>query len=111
MQTTAVVLIEYQNDFTSPSGVLHEAVKGEQGIPYTLWFNQKYLICPLLLLLARLPPVHAMAGVMSSTGMLQKTVDIVAAARDKGALIVHAPITFSDDYREMGELVDGILAK
>ena len=43
--------------------------------------------------------------------MLQKTVDIVAAARDKGALIVHAPITFSDDYREMGELVDGILAK
>jgi hypothetical protein len=28
MQRTAVVLIEYQNDFTTPNGVLHEAVKG-----------------------------------------------------------------------------------
>lgn len=27
-KTTAVVLIEYQNDFTSPGGTLHEAVKG-----------------------------------------------------------------------------------
>lgn len=26
--TTALVLIEYQNDFTSPGGVLHDAVKG-----------------------------------------------------------------------------------
>ena len=27
-QRTAVVLIEYQNDFTSPGGSLHDAVKG-----------------------------------------------------------------------------------
>jgi len=27
-ETTAIVLIEYQNDFTSPGGVLHDAVKG-----------------------------------------------------------------------------------
>jgi ureidoacrylate peracid hydrolase len=27
-KTTAVVLIEYQNDFTSPGGTLHDAVKG-----------------------------------------------------------------------------------
>jgi ureidoacrylate peracid hydrolase len=26
--TTAIVLIEFQNDFTSPGGVFHEAVKG-----------------------------------------------------------------------------------
>ena len=26
--TTAVVLIEFQNDFTTPGGVLHDAVKG-----------------------------------------------------------------------------------
>ena len=77
MQTTAVVLIEYQNDFTSPGGVLHEAVK----------------------------------GVMQSTSMLDKTVETVNAARAKGALIIHSPITFSDDYRELGENVYGILAK
>lgn len=29
--TTAVVLIEYQNDFTSPGGVLHDAVAGVMG--------------------------------------------------------------------------------
>jgi nicotinamidase-related amidase len=29
--TTAVVLIEYQNDFTSEGGALHEAVKGVMG--------------------------------------------------------------------------------
>ena len=27
-KTTALVLIEYQNDFTSAGGVLHDAVKG-----------------------------------------------------------------------------------
>ena len=28
---TAVVLIEYQNDFTSPGGTLHDAVKADYG--------------------------------------------------------------------------------
>jgi nicotinamidase-related amidase len=30
-KTTAVVLIEYQNDFVSPGGTLHDAVKGVIG--------------------------------------------------------------------------------
>ena len=72
-----MVLIEFQNDFTSPGGVLHDAVK----------------------------------GVMGSTQMLDNTLATVNAARAKGALIVHAPITFSDDYREMGAGIYGILAK
>ena len=43
--------------------------------------------------------------------MLENTVATVSAARAKGALIVHAPITFSDDYRELGDNVYGMLAK
>mmetsp|Transcript_32451 Transcript_32451/g.71681 ORF Transcript_32451/g.71681 Transcript_32451/m.71681 type:complete len:232 (+) Transcript_32451:46-741(+) len=66
-KATAVVLIEYQNDFTTPNGKLHDAVK----------------------------------GVMASTNMLQNTIKTVDEARKKGALIVHAPITFSDDYKEI----------
>jgi len=58
-KTTAVVLIEYQNDFTSDGGALHGAV----------------------------------ADVMDSTGMLDNTVQLVAAARAAGATIMHAPIT------------------
>ena len=27
-ETTAIVLIEYQNDFTTPGGVFHDGVKG-----------------------------------------------------------------------------------
>ena len=60
-KTTAVVLIEYQNDFTSDGGALHGAV----------------------------------ADVMDSTGMLDNTVQLVAAARAAGATIMHAPITFA----------------
>ncbi len=71
---TAVVLIEYQNDFTSDGGALHGAVQ----------------------------------PVMESTGMLDNTRSLVAAARDAGATIVHAPITFAEGF---GELADpyGIL--
>ena len=58
-KTTALVLIEYQNDFTSDGGALHGAV----------------------------------AEVMESTGMLDKTVQLVTAARAAGATIMHAPIT------------------
>ncbi len=72
---TAIVLIEYQNDFTSEGGVLHEAVK----------------------------------PVMQSTGMLGNTVAAVAKARELGALIVHAPITFTPDYHELSPTPYGIL--
>mmetsp|Transcript_32312 Transcript_32312/g.82080 ORF Transcript_32312/g.82080 Transcript_32312/m.82080 type:complete len:236 (-) Transcript_32312:405-1112(-) len=73
---TAVVLIEYQNEFATPGGKLHDAVK----------------------------------GVMASTNMLANSQALVKAARDKGVMVVHAPITFSDDYRELPNDPYGILA-
>ena len=75
-RSTAVVLIEYQNDFTSEGGALHEAVK----------------------------------PVMQSTGMLGNTAKTVAKAREAGALIVHAPISFAPDYPELSPKPYGILA-
>ncbi len=72
---TALVLIEYQNDFTSEGGVLHDAVQ----------------------------------GVMESTGMLDNTRRLVEAARDAGATIVHAPITFAAGYGELSQHPYGIL--
>ena len=74
---TAVVLIEYQNDFTSEGVALHGAVE----------------------------------PVMESTGMLDNTARLVAAARAAGATIVHAPITFAPGYGELGnqDKVYGIL--
>ena len=72
---TAVVLIEYQNDFTSEGGALHGAVQ----------------------------------EVMDSTGMLDNTRRLVEAAREAGATIVHAPITFAPGYGELAEHPYGIL--
>ena len=72
---TAVVLIEYQNDFTSDGGTLHAAVK----------------------------------PVMDRSNMLANTVETVKKARALGATIVHAPITFTDDYRELTSQPYGIL--
>jgi len=72
---TAVVLIEYQNDFTSEGGTLHDAVK----------------------------------PVMNSTNMLANTLETVKKARELGATIVHAPITFTDDYHELNPEPYGIL--
>ncbi len=72
---TAVVLIEYQNDFTSEGGSLHDAVK----------------------------------GVMQSTNMLENTKETVTKAREIGAMIVHAPITFTENYQELTPHPYGIL--
>ena len=72
---TAVVLIEYQNDFTSEGGTLHDAVK----------------------------------PVMNSSNMLANTLETVKKARELGATIVHAPITFTDDYDELTSEPYGIL--
>jgi ureidoacrylate peracid hydrolase len=72
---TALVLIEYQNDFTSEGGTLHAAVK----------------------------------PVMDETNMLANTVETVAKARELGATIVFAPITFTDDYHELNPKPYGIL--
>ncbi|GAB4193429.1 MAG: hypothetical protein OHK0022_08300 [Roseiflexaceae bacterium] len=72
---TAVILIEYQNDFTSEGGTLHNAVK----------------------------------GVMEQTGMLENTIATVQQARELGATIIHAPISFTDDYHELTPNPYGIL--
>jgi ureidoacrylate peracid hydrolase len=72
---TAVVLIEYQNDFASAGGTLNPAVQ----------------------------------GVMDSTHMLVNTLATVQKARELGATIVHAPITFTDDYHELASEPYGIL--
>lgn len=72
---TAVVLIEFQHDFTSPGGVFHEGVK----------------------------------SVMESTNMLANTQELVETARSAGALIVHVPISFTEDYHELTNRPYGIL--
>jgi ureidoacrylate peracid hydrolase len=74
-KSTAVVLIEYQNDFTTEGGTLHQAVK----------------------------------PVMDKTNMLANTVDTVKKARELGATIIYAPITFTEDYRELSPTPYGIL--
>jgi nicotinamidase-related amidase len=73
--TTAVVLIEYQNDFTSEGGVLHGAVE----------------------------------EVMTKTDMLANTKRVVAAARQAGATVMHAPISFAEGYSEISSEPYGIL--
>lgn len=72
---TALVMIEFQNDFTSTGGSLHEAVK----------------------------------GVMESTHMLDNAVDAVTKAREMGVTIIHTPISFAEDYRELSPQPYGIL--
>ena len=72
---TAVVMIEFQNDFASEGGSLNEAVK----------------------------------DVMESSNMLENAMDAVAKARELGATIIHAPITFAEGYPELGDNPYGIL--
>ncbi len=72
---TALVLIEYQNDFASVGGTLNAAVQ----------------------------------PVMDSSNMLANTLQTVQKARELGATIVHAPISFTDDYRELTAEPYGIL--
>lgn len=73
--TTAIILIEFQNDFTTPGGSLHDAVK----------------------------------TVMKQTNMLAHAEDLVRQARLAGALIVHVPISFTENYRELSPRPYGIL--
>ena len=73
--TTAVVLIEYQNDFTTDGGVLHGAVE----------------------------------EVMNKTDMLANTRRVADAARQAGATVMHAPITFAEGYNEISSHPYGIL--
>ena len=74
-KTTAVVLIEYQNDFTSDGGALHPAV----------------------------------SEVMDKTDMLENTKRVVEKARESGATVMYAPITFAEGYNELSSHPYGIL--
>ena len=74
--STALVLIEFQNDFTSEGGTLHGAV----------------------------------AGVMESTGMLNKAVTAADATRAAGASVIYSPISFQPGYYEITDHPYGILA-
>jgi nicotinamidase-related amidase len=74
-RSTAVVLIEFQNDFTSEGGALHGAV----------------------------------AGSMEATNMLENAKQVAAAAREAGATIIHAPISFVNGYKEITGSPYGIL--
>ena len=84
--TTAVVLIEYQNDFTTEGGVLHEAVA----------------------------PVMESNGLLANTAtpnLLVAATDqaLVDAARAAGVTVMHAPITFAEGYNEITSHPYGIL--
>ncbi len=72
---TAVVLIEYQNEFTSDGGALHGAVE----------------------------------EVMERTGMMANSTRVAEAAREAGATVLHAPITFAEGYNEITSHPYGIL--
>ena len=72
---TAVVLIEYQNEFTSDGGALHGAVE----------------------------------EVMERTDMMANSTRVAEAAREAGATVLHAPITFAEGYNEITSHPYGIL--
>ena len=74
-RSTALVLIEFQNDFTSEGGALHGAV----------------------------------ADSMAQTNMLENAKEVAAAAREAGATIIHAPISFANGYKEITGSPYGIL--
>ena len=73
---TAVLCIEFQNEFATKGGKLNGAV----------------------------------ASVMQANGMLDKTVDICAAARAVGAKVFHEAITFAEDASDNPNKGLGILA-
>ena len=78
-ETTALLLIEYQNEFTTEGGKLHDAVKDS-----------------MVRLTPRARSVEPSAA-QAATGMLEKSAKVAAAARDKGVTVIHAPISFAAD--------------
>lgn len=42
--------------------------------------------------------------------MMQNSIELVKSAREKGAKVVHVPISFSDSYNEIAPEAYGILA-
>jgi len=73
---TAVLFIEYQNEFTTEGGKLFPATK----------------------------------EVMEKTGMRENSVKLLEFCREKGVLVLHAPISFESGHNEIASEPYGILA-
>lgn len=73
--STAVVLIEFQNEFATEGGKLNAAVK----------------------------------DCMAHTSMISNTLQIITECRSKGCLVIHCPISFTDDFKELCEKPYGVL--
>ena len=67
---TAVVLIEFQNEFCKEGGKLYEGVKGE----------------------------------IQRQGTIAKAVKLAEGARQKGALVIHAPFVFNPKYCDQHQM-------
>jgi len=63
-QETAVVLIEFQNEFCKEGGILHDGVKGE----------------------------------IARQGTISNAVKLAEGAREKGAMVIHSPFVFNEEY-------------
>lgn len=61
---TAVVLIEFQNEFCKEGGILHDGVKGE----------------------------------IARQGTIPNAVKLAEGAREKGAMVIHSPFVFNEEY-------------
>ena len=73
---TAIVFIEFQNEFAAPEGKMYGAVKES----------------------------------MEATGMLEKAANVAKVAREKGCIVMHAPISFAEDGSDNPNKKLGILA-
>lgn len=73
--TTALLLIEIQNEFLSEGGIFYPMLR----------------------------------DVLEKNHVIDNLKRLIEVAQDKGMLIVHTPIQFSPDYREMGQSPYGIM--
>ncbi|MFX0185543.1 MAG: cysteine hydrolase [Candidatus Hodarchaeota archaeon] len=68
---TAIVMIEFQNDFCKPGFPLYPAVE----------------------------------QIIKENKTIENAVDLAEKARSKGALVLGVPITFEEDYKDLGDAV------
>jgi len=74
-QDTAVLFIEFQNEFASTGGKLNDAVK----------------------------------ECITAKKTLENASELLAQCRQRGIRVIHAPITFADDFKELSNSSYGIL--
>lgn len=68
---TAVILIEFQNEFCKEGGILHDGVKDE----------------------------------ISRQGTITNAVKLAEGAREKGAMVIHTPFVFNEQYFKDHEMI------